>query len=119
MSRLSLLAAAFAMSIVQQAGAHAFLRRAVPAANSVVTPPPTELRLVFGSKLEGGFAKIEVSVDGRALAGLQDAVVGKDGETVTLALPGGAAGSYLVHWSVVAHDGHRTGGSYTFNATMK
>ena len=119
MSRPGLIAAAFIMSVVQQAGAHAFLRRAVPAANSVVAPPPGELRLVFGSKLESGFAKIEVSVNGRKLAGLQAAVLGQDGETVTLALPAGAAGSYLVHWSVVAHDGHRTGGSYTFNATTK
>ena len=119
MTRLSLVAAAFVMSIAQQAGAHAFLRRAVPAANSVVAPPPAELRLVFGSKLEGGFAKIEVSVDGRKVDGLQDAVVGQDGETVIQALPGRAAGNYLVHWSVVAHDGHRTGGSYSFHADTK
>ncbi len=119
MLRRSLLALAFTLAGVHDAAAHAFLKRAVPAANSIVAPPPSEIRLIFGSKLEAGFAKLEVTVNGRALTGLPAAATGADGETVSLALPTPAPGTYTVKWSVVAHDGHRTGGTYTFTAKMK
>jgi methionine-rich copper-binding protein CopC len=117
--RRSLLALALALAGFQDAAAHAFLKRAVPAANSIVAAPPTELRLIFGEKLEPGFAKLEVSVNGQALTGLPAAATGDDGKTVSLALPGQAPGTYTVKWSVVAHDGHRTNGTYMFTAKPK
>jgi methionine-rich copper-binding protein CopC len=117
--RRSLLAATLALAAVQQAAAHAFLKRAVPAANSTVAPPPSELRLIFGSKLEPGFAKLEVSVNGQSITGLPDPATGDDGKTVSLALPTPAPGTYSVKWSVVAHDGHRTSGTYNFTAKAK
>ncbi len=119
MLRRSLLATALVLAVVHDAAAHAFLKRAVPAANSIVAPPPAELRLIFGSKLEPGFAKLEVSVNGHILTGLPDAGTGDDGKTVTLALPAQAPGTYSVTWSVVAHDGHRTSGKYSFTAKPK
>ncbi len=119
MLRRSLLATALALAAFHEAAAHAFLKRAVPAANSTVAPPPAELRLIFGSKLESGFAKLQVNVNGQALTGLPDAATGDDGKTVSLALPTPAPGTYTVKWSVVAHDGHRTSGTYTFTAKAK
>ncbi len=117
--RPTLLATALALAAFHDAAAHAFLKRAVPAANSTVAPPPAELRLIFGSKLEPGFAKVAVSVNGQTLTGLPDPATGDDGKTVSLALPTPAPGTYTVTWSVVAHDGHRTGGTYTFTAKTK
>ncbi len=119
MLRYSLVTAAFVFTLPAGAAAHAFLTRAVPAANSTVTPPPAEIRLIFGSRLESGFAKVEVSVDGQKLTNLPKASTGADGRTVSLALPGAAPGAYRVTWSVVAHDGHRTSGTYNFTATAK
>lgn len=118
MLRYALLAACV-LAAPHAAVAHAFLKRAVPAANSTVAPPPAELRLIFGSKLEAGFAKMEVSVDGQKLTGLPDAATDADGKTVSLALPSPTPGAYSVTWSVVAHDGHRTGGTYSFTAKAK
>jgi methionine-rich copper-binding protein CopC len=117
--RRSLLALALALAGFHHAAAHAFLKRAVPAANSIVAPPPAELRLIFGEKLEPGFAKLQVSVNGQALTGLPAAATGDDATTVTLALPAPAPGTYTVKWSVVAHDGHRTSGTYIFTAKTK
>ncbi len=117
MLRYALLAACV-FAAPHGAAAHAFLERAVPAANSIVAPP-AELRLIFGSKLEAGFTKLEVSVDGRKLTGLPDVATGADGKTISLVLPSPTPGAYSVTWSVVAHDGHRTGGTYRFTAKAK
>jgi methionine-rich copper-binding protein CopC len=111
----AILAIAAATGAATHARAHSYLVRSNPAADTIVAPP-SELRLVFGEKLEPNFAHVSVSVDGVSLADAGHPAVAADRVTVSVALPHPKPGHYVVSWSVVARDGHRTAGTYAFEA---
>mgnify|MGYP005984915599 CR=1 FL=1 len=106
--------ASFTPSIVL---AHAHLVSQTPAADVIVTPAPTELRLSFSEGIEPGFS-------GVTLLGpqLQKLVTGKvqlaQGDAKTLIVPLKTVpteGDWQVDWHVVSVDGHKTHGSYRFH----
>lgn len=101
-------------AIAPPAGAHAVLLGTDPAADQVVSTPPTELVLDFS---EG----VEVAGDGvRVLDPSGDEVDGvtstAEGTTVRADLPDlDLDGSYTVNWSAVSADGHPVRGAYLFH----
>lgn len=101
-------------SVAPGAGAHAVLTDSLPASDSVVGEPPSELVLTFS---EG----VSSAPDGVTLldpAGEQvDGVVSAASSNVLRAtVPDlDRDGSYTVTWSVVSADGHPLRGSYLFH----
>ncbi len=101
-----------------QALAHAKLVSAKPAESKTATPPPTELQLKFSEAIELDFAQVKVTgADGKPVKTGPPALDPSDKATlvVRLAVPL-TDGKYMVSWQVVAADGHKTKGSYSFEA---
>lgn len=97
--------------------AHTSLDKAEPPEDAVLSNPPEKVHLVFTSRIEPEFSRIEVTADadGRAVH-IGNPSVSDNRREVGIALEEGlAAGTYLVNWSVVARDGHRVGGEYRFS----
>jgi methionine-rich copper-binding protein CopC len=96
--------------------AHAMLVTAVPADQASASPAPKELRLTFSEGIELAFSTVDVT-------GPDDAVVEEgtlsldpaNGKALVVPLAAPlASGAYEVSWSVVASDGHKSSGTYTF-----
>ena len=118
--RLSIAASAFLLLLGAggAALAHAKLVSSSPAANVTVSPPPISLTLKFSESIEIKFAQVKLSdASGAAVATgspIQDPA-DQGVLIVRLAAPL-ADGRYTVSWQVVAADGHKTKGTYHFNA---
>ena len=99
--------------------AHASLVSEAPAANSIAKPPPTELRLKFSEAIEVKFANVKVIGPDRKEIETRSPKLDPGDKTVLivpLVMPL-ADGKYTVEWQVVSVDGHKTKGSYGFDAT--
>lgn len=94
--------------------AHAFPAAEHPGAGTSLDASPAAVVIDFDSPIESLFAKLEV-VDG---SGYEENAgppkVGHNHRELRVALKPLAPGQYTVTWGVVAEDGHRTEGSYTF-----
>jgi methionine-rich copper-binding protein CopC len=94
--------------------AHAFPSGAEPAVGSTVSSPPSKVVIHFDNPIEALFTKLDV-FDGRGNNEAAGApVVEADHLALDVALKPIGPGEYTVKWSVVAADGHRTEGSFTF-----
>jgi copper resistance protein C len=109
------------LSIVyaSSAFAHSQLLRAEPPIGSDIAEPPHELRLQFSEPIEPAFLMVKLSVDGIAVSDLGAPAVSQDHRTVRIAVPSGAAGRYVVEWSVLSRDGHWTKDQYQFTARSR
>jgi len=107
---------AIAMGAMHASGyAHAFLDHADPKVGSVVSAPPTELRLWFSQDVEAVFTTAEVlDAAGKRVDTGHPQVDPK--EKVLLHVPLGklAPGEYTVNWRVVSVDTHPTVGQFSF-----
>lgn len=102
--------------------AHAKLLSEVPAAEDAAagttsTTSVTELRLAFSEALSAAFSKATVTdATGTAVAGTAVALDPKDERILVVIFPAALAkGKYVVDWTAVAGDGHKTNGTYTVN----
>ena len=95
--------------------AHASLHHSEPGADAVVSVSPPSVRLWFSKPLEPSFSTVRV-VDqaGKQVDKGHAAVDGKDAKLLEVVLPDLPAGTYKVIWSIVALDGHKAKGDYTF-----
>lgn len=96
--------------------AHAHLKSAEPAAGSTVESAPGQLTLHFTEALEPTFSTAGVTDSLGKTVKTQKAVVG-DADKSALIIPLEdtlPSGKYTVDWHVVAVDGHKTQGDYTF-----
>ncbi|EBY8644618.1 copper homeostasis periplasmic binding protein CopC [Salmonella enterica subsp. enterica] len=96
--------------------AHAHLKSADPAAESTVDSAPGQLTLHFTEALEPTFSTAGVTDSQGKTVKTQKAVVG-DADKSALIIPLEntlPSGKYTVNWHVVAVDGHKTQGDYTF-----
>jgi methionine-rich copper-binding protein CopC len=100
--------------LIDQAGAHAKMIAAQPAADSTVAPPKT-IAVHFNEAIEIKLSHLKLSAsDGKELAATADKDAA-DGKTLTIApVVPLTPGTYTVAWSVVSDDGHRTKGSLHF-----
>ena len=95
--------------------AHALLERAEPAAGSVSTVVPTEIRLAFDSALEHAFCAVRVEdPSGGVVPTGEIQHVPGDPNRLAVSIPGLGSGTYQVRWSVVSREGHQTEGDYRF-----
>lgn len=99
-----------------RAGAHAYPDHADPKVGSTVSVPPTSVRIWFDSELEPVFSTIMVhAVKDDAMVDKRDGRVDPSDPTLLeVSVPLLPPGDYRVYWSVVARDGHRTSGNFTF-----
>ncbi|MGH7905601.1 MAG: copper resistance CopC family protein [Candidatus Binataceae bacterium] len=94
--------------------AHAFPQAEKPRVGSTISSAPADAAIVFDAPIESLFSKLQVlNSSGRAEDAGKPQVTGKK-NTLTVKLKPLKPGDYTVKWSVVAEDGHRTEGSYTF-----
>jgi copper resistance protein C len=94
--------------------AHAMPEAEDPKVGSTVTSPPQRVAIRFDAPIEVLFSRLDV-LDSTGQNEAEDTPQ-VNAETRTLAVPLKplTPGEYTVKWSVVAKDGHRTEGSYTF-----
>lgn len=96
------------------ARAHAFPDHSEPRVGHTVSAPPA-VRIWFDGALEPAFSTIRVEDQNRKRADKGDARVDPgDNTLLEVSLPALPAGTYRVFWSVVARDGHRTEGNFSF-----
>ena len=117
MKRFLIMSAAIALSAIGVAQAHTTLKSAVPANNSVVPSPPTEIKLNFGKpgRLTALTIQKEGDKEAKAIAALP-----KDAAT-TLSVPIEplTSGKYTVNWRVMGADNHVMSGVVRFTVDAK
>lgn len=99
----------------QSVWGHAFPDHSDPQAGSIVTVAPTQVRIWFDGELEPAFSSIRVhNASGQRVDKGDGHVESTNPTLLEVSLPSLPTGNYHVFWSVVARDGHRTEGDYTF-----
>jgi methionine-rich copper-binding protein CopC len=95
--------------------AHAFPDHADPRVGATVSTPPGAVRIWFDGEIEPVFSTIRVEDGDRERVDKGDGHVDpRDSRVLEASLGPLAPGKYRVYWSVVARDGHRTEGDYSF-----
>ena len=97
------------------AAAHAFPDHSEPRVGHTVEASPPAVRIWFDGRIEPVFSKIRVEDTDRRQVDKGDSRVDpSDGTLLEVGLPALPPGRYRVFWSVVARDGHRTEGDFSF-----
>jgi len=98
--------------------AHAHLKSAEPAQNTAAASPAA-LTLHFTEGLEPALSGIEVIKEDHTKVSLEEArtISGDDRSLVVPLSEPLAPGVYTVNWHVLAKDGHKSKGTYTFTVT--
>lgn len=106
----------WALSAGWQSGAfaHALLERADPRVGAELTSSPPQAVLYFDSSLEPAFSGFRIEETGGDVVAESHGSDSGDQSRLSATLPPLPPGTYKVLWSVVARDGHRTEGDYTF-----
>ena len=95
--------------------AHAFPERSEPRVGSTVRTAPPRVRIWFDGELEPAFSTVTVSdATGERVDRGDGAVEPTNRRLLQVSLPTLAPGTYRVRWRVLAVDGHRTEGDFTF-----
>ncbi|MDA8083162.1 MAG: copper resistance protein CopC [Nitrospiraceae bacterium] len=98
------------------AWAHAFPDHSDPRVGSTVDSPPAIVRIWFDGALEPAFCTISVTNSSGARVDKGTGRVSpEDPNLLEAAVPRLSSGTYRVIWNVVARDGHRTTGDYSFS----
>lgn len=94
---------------------HAFPDHSDPKVGSTVSGSPAIVRIWFDSDLEPAFSTIMVHNANNEMVDKRDSRVDpSDSKLLEVSVPRLPAGTYRVIWNVVARDGHRTMGDFTF-----
>ncbi|HTP65849.1 MAG TPA: copper resistance CopC family protein [Geobacteraceae bacterium] len=106
---------ALAFMFCGKAWAHAFPEHCDPKVGAKLTASPEKVRIWFDGALEPVFSTIMVhDATGRMVDKRDSRVDPADATLLEVSVPQLPPGTYRVIWSVVARDGHRTSGDYTF-----
>lgn len=82
---------------------------------TVISISPAHVRIWFDGVLEPLFSTLQVRNTSGQVVDRGDGHVDESDQTLfEVSLPPLSPGTYRVFWSVVARDGHRTQGDYTF-----
>jgi methionine-rich copper-binding protein CopC len=94
---------------------HAFPDHSEPKVGATISSSPTQVRIWFDSDLEPAFSKLMVhNADNKMMNTKDSRVDPSDPKLLEVVVPPLPPGIYIVIWNVVARDGHRTMGQYTF-----
>ena len=101
------------LSVIAQG--HAFLDHADPKVGSVISTPPTVVKIWFTEEIEPAFSTMKVlDAGGKQVDSGDVHVDAKDKTLLSVSLPALPAGEYRVFWAVVASDTHKTHGDFKF-----
>jgi copper resistance protein C len=113
--------AAPALTISEVQGAedgalHLRLTATSPAADTVVTEPPEEVRLWFSEPPQMGGTAVRLADADGDLVSTSDAVADDEDPRQVFIRPREPLGSgeYTVHWRAIAQDGHAQNGTFGF-----
>jgi methionine-rich copper-binding protein CopC len=114
---LSAFVAVLVLGVAPSAFAHSELVSSVPAANESTGSSPTELRLSFSEPVEQAFSKVKVTGPDKQPVELGKPTLDPADDKVMVVSVGKplAKGAFVVDWSVVSSDGHKSSGRYTFD----
>ena len=94
---------------------HAFPDHSDPNVGATIASCPERVRIWFDGALEPAFSSIMVhNTEGKMVDKRDGRVNPSDPTLLEVSVPQLPAGSYHVFWNVLARDGHRTMGDYTF-----
>ena len=97
------------------AAAHAFLEKSAPEDGAVLDRPPQKVELWFSRSIEPSFSTIRViNAKGKDVNDGKAAVGDDDAKLIAVDLKPLTSGTYKVIWRIVALDGHKAKGQYTF-----
>jgi methionine-rich copper-binding protein CopC len=106
---------AFLCALPNEASGHAFPDHSDPKVGASLSVPPSAVRVWFDSALEPAFSNIMVHNAHEEMVDKGDSRVNPSDPTLLeVSVPQLPPGTYRVIWHVVARDGHRTEGDYTF-----
>ena len=107
---------AIALGLPPSSGwAHAFVSRSDPRAGASLEESPAQIRIWFDGPVEPVFIDIRVENGDKQRVDKGDGRLNPGDKTlVEVGLPPLAPGRYRVFWSVIARDGHRREGSFSF-----
>jgi len=99
-----------------EAGAHAFVSRTDPRMSANLAESPAQVRIWFDGPVEKMFLEVRVESPDQRRVDKQDARLSPTDDTlVEVGLPPRLPpGRYRVFWKVVARDGHKREGSFSF-----
>lgn len=112
--RLALVVGAL-LCIPQAARAHAILLDSSPAAGARVAAGKITLSLRYNSRIDAGRSRVTLAAPGGGPARTLAIAAGATPDTLTAEVTL-APGRYVVHWQVLAIDGHITRGDLAFTA---
>jgi copper resistance protein C len=109
------IAGATLLLTVGTAWAHTFPDHSEPRVGATVSAAPTSVRIWFDGEIEPVFSTVRVENADKQQVDKRDARVNPgDSRVLEVNVPPLPPGKYRVIWSVVARDGHRTNGDYSF-----
>lgn len=92
--------------------AHAYPVQMTPSQDERFESPPEQIKMTFSEPINLNFSEILVETKAGVVIEAEQTI--ENNETLILTVPKLDAGTYLVHWKVLALDSHITEGSYTF-----
>lgn len=97
-------------------GLHLELERTEPAEDSVLSTPPSEVRLFFSEAPEPRGTSVRLADSAGELVSSTEAEADEEDRSQVFIRPLEelAPGSYTVHWRVIAQDGHAQNGEFGF-----
>ena len=95
--------------------AHAKLKSASPASGATVKAGVSEIKLVFGEKLEGALSTVALADATGAAIAATSAGPACAGTTCHITVAPLAAGDYTVKYHILSADGHVVDGKYVFH----
>ena len=99
---------------------HAFPHHSEPKVGETLTAAPGRVRIWFDGALEPAFSSLHVQdARGQRVDTGDGHVDAADATLLEVNLRPLAPGGYRVIWSVVARDGHRTEGDFTFSIQQR
>ncbi|MEI8394382.1 MAG: copper resistance CopC family protein [Rhodospirillaceae bacterium] len=94
--------------------AHGIIESAVPAMNATVPGPDVAINLRFNSRLDHKRSRLSLKVPDKKVQPLTILPSAAEPTVLSAKVIGLAAGAYVLHWQVLAVDGHMTRGNIPF-----
>lgn len=94
---------------------HAFVIRSEPRAGATLAEPPSQIRIWFDGPVEPLFIDLRVENEGKQRTDMGGGRLSPRNNTlIEVGLRPLVPGRYRVFWSVIARDGHRREGDFSF-----
>jgi methionine-rich copper-binding protein CopC len=98
---------------IPKAAAHAIIVQSIPVRDAVMAGPVIEVSLSYNVRIDATRSRLSLTDPSGAETRIAIAAGGAP-ERLTATLTDLAAGSYILHWQVLASDGHITRGDIPF-----